>query len=537
MEGGLPERYRREDEMERQRVVHDELITRGLNIISDSYHDAASAACEAAGVAFRRLSPEGKNYRRIVEAAASGEFDLLALGALGLGAVAGSVLGTVCERVVRRCPIDVLVIKDPARAIGEGPLVAALDGSPRSFGALKAALQMGRALGAEVHAVAAYDPYFHTVAFNKISGALSEEAARQFRFEEQEKLHEEIIDSGIAKIYQSHLELARSLAADEGGELACELLEGKPYQVIAEYLSRVNASLVLVGKTGIHADPGLDIGGNAENLLRTAACHIWLGQSSHTPPIEAVARETISWTDEAEQKMTRVPETAREMVRMAIIRFAQESGHTVVTTALIDEATRRFCPDRGGAMDPGETLRWSQEASALLDDVADTALAATIRLRAEKRARRERAATVTPDHVRPFLDSEAAPAPTWTAEAETRMERVPDGFMRTMTRRRVEAFARRHGVTTITRELIDEKYSEWGAGSAKQKTSLEWADSALDRVTRIPDFVRGMVIVEIERCARAMGRERVTDAVIDRARTVWRKAESFHSETDPALYK
>ena len=162
MEGGLPERYRKEQEMEHQREVHDSLITRGLGIISDSYHDSAAPLCEAAGVAYRRLSPEGKNYRRIVEATATGDHDVLALGALGLGVVPGALVGTVCERVVRRSAIDVLMVRGPERALGDGPLVVGLDGSARSFGALKTALDLGRRLGAPVHAVAAYDPYSTT---------------------------------------------------------------------------------------------------------------------------------------------------------------------------------------------------------------------------------------------------------------------------------------------------------------------------------------------------------------------------------------
>ena len=198
MEGGLPDRYRTEDGIEHQRAVHDSLITRGLGIISDSYHDTAAAACAAAGIAYGRLSPEGKNYRQIVEAAATGGFDLLALGAQGLGAVPGAGIGTVCERVARRVTTDLLVVRDPTRAIGEGPLVAAVDGSARGFGALKTALRLGRALGAPVHVVAAYDPYFHYVAFNRIAGVLSDEAGKVFRFKEQEKLHEEIIDDGLA---------------------------------------------------------------------------------------------------------------------------------------------------------------------------------------------------------------------------------------------------------------------------------------------------------------------------------------------------
>ena len=67
-----------------------------------------------------------------------------------------------------------------------------------------------------VKVVAAFDPYYHYVAFNRIAGVLSEEAGKVFRFKDQEKLHEEIIDSGLAKIYDGHLQVAESIAADYG---------------------------------------------------------------------------------------------------------------------------------------------------------------------------------------------------------------------------------------------------------------------------------------------------------------------------------
>ena len=457
MEGGLPERYRGEQEMEKQREVHDDLITRGLNIISNSYHDVSERACADAGLAYRRLSPEGKNYGRIVEAAASGDFDVLALGALGLGSVPGSLIGTVCERVVRRCPIDVLVARDPDRAIGDGPIVVGIDGSPRAFGALKTALDIGRRLGAEVKAVAAYDPYYHYVAFNKISGVLSDEAGKVFRFKEQEKLHEELIDQGIAKIYQSHLDVARQIAEAESVELATELLDGKAFQTILGYLKQVDASLVMVGKTGVHADAGLDIGGNAENLQRLAPCHVWLGQTTYVPPLDVVARETIAWTDEAEQQMTRVPEAARAMVRMAIHRFAQESGHTVITSALIEEATNRFCPHFGGADDTdAASVAWSAAAEDLLRQAADASVAASIRLRAEKRARRDGAKIVAADHVRPFLDEGEAPVPVWQAAALAQLSRIPQ-MVRGSVRRRAEAEA---DAGEVTLEILEQTIAE-----------------------------------------------------------------------------
>ena len=454
MEGGLPSRYREESELERQRQVHDSLITRGLGIIGDSYHDAAEQTCAAAAVPYRRLSPEGKNYRRVAEAAASGEFDLMVLGALGLGAVPDSSIGTVCERTTRRSPIDVLVIRDHNRALGDGPLVVGIDGSPQSFGALKTAIDVGRRLGVAVHAVAAYDPYFHYVAFRRIAGGLSEEAGRVFRFKEQERLHEEIIDDGLAKIYRSHLEIARAVAREDGADIEAVLLDGKPYQAVAQYLAKVRASLLLVGKTGVHADPQLDIGGTTENLLRLAPCHVWIGTATHTPPFDAVARETIAWSVEAEQKIARVPETVQNMVRMVILRYAQEQGHTVITSALVDEATARFCPGHGKARAGGEGMPWSEEANAMVGAEGDASAAADIRLRAEKRARREGAAEVTVDHVRTFLGTELGAPPLWCAAALARLSRVPE-MGRDAVRQRADDRAHKAREPEVTLAMVE----------------------------------------------------------------------------------
>lgn len=456
MEGGLPERYRREREMENQRAVHDDLITRGLTIISDSYHDVAARTCQEAGVAYARLSAEGKNYRRIVETARSGNFDVLALGAVGLGRVEGATVGTVCDRVCRRSPIDTLVIRDPRRAIGDGPLVVGLDGSPHSYGALRTAFAIARAVEAAVHAVAAYDPGFHYVAFDRISGALSDAAAERFRFREQERLHEEIIDSGIARIYRSHLDVAKSMADAIGIPLETRLLEGKPWPAIIGYLNEVRASLVVVGKTGIHADPDLDIGGTAENLLRAAPCSVWLSQTSHTPPFEAVARETISWTEEAEAMLERVPETALSMVRMAIMRFAQETGHTVITTALVEEATERFCPGHGGrGHGPWHTASSHEAPGRLADSGSDTT---------EARPHTEL--------VRATLNAGAARTPVliWSAAALARLARVPE-LVRESLRHRVEALAVGRQAQEINIDVVEEsiRQSRAAMGEAMRK--------------------------------------------------------------------
>ena len=460
MEGGLPERYLEEQEMAYQRDVHDDLITRGLNIISDSYHDAGAAVCERHDVAFKRLSPEGKNYTKIVEAARTGDFDVLALGSLGVGAIPGSVIGTVCERVVRRAPIDCFVARDPAMAIGDGPIVVGLDGSSKSYGALMVALDIATRVGAKVHAVAAYDPYYHYVAFNKIAGVLSEEAGKVFRFKEQEQLHEELIDDGIAKIYQSHLDVAETVAQDLGAEITCKLLDGKPFRAVQQYLDDVGASLLVVGKTGVHADDEMDIGGNAENLLRAAPCHIWLTQSEYTPPLDVVAEETVAWSVEAEQKISKAPSFVRDMARRMVIRHAHKIGHTYITSDIVDQVMMKAMPGFGdkGPNDRGD-LKWSDAAEKLLASVADDAVCDNIRLRAVKRARRDNADTVSAKHVRPFLDLAETEGPSWSAAALARVQRVPE-MVRETVKADVEDMARERDMAEVTLELAEEVIAE-----------------------------------------------------------------------------
>jgi len=582
MEGGLPEQFREEQELERQRDVHDDLISRGLSIITDSYLDQADRCCTAQGIELGRRSLEGKNYRALVDEANSGRHDLLIMGALGLGAIAGNRIGTVCTRVARRSSIDTLVIKDPLRPLGEGPIAVAVDGSTRSYGGLRTALWLAKAWAVPLHVLAAFDPYYHYVAFNRIAGVLSEEASKVFRFKDQEKLHEEIIDSGLAKIYEGHLEVARNIAAEFGQDVETVLLDGKPHDAIEKHLNKLKPSLLVIGKLGIHADPELDIGGNAEALLRNVDCAILLSQRQHQPRIDVVADVTTSWTTEAEGRMENVPVHALNMVRMAILRFAQERGHTVVTASIVDEATAQLCPANAreamaeivAAHDSGELsngqdtlegMEWTGTALELLQSETKSSVRDTIQRRAEKKARRDHKDRVEVEHVSVFLRGQQSASQdfpmqqataggcpfghgsqtditaedeslTWDSAARQRLHRVPEGFIRSMTQRRVEAFAQRKGNTVITLELLEEKYAEWAAGSAKQKAHLNWDDPTWQRIQRIPDFVRGMVIKEIEHCAQELGVNTVTPDVMAHASDAWSDMGIFHSETAPKQY-
>ena len=62
MESGLPEQYRDEKKLKKQREFHNSLIGRGLRMISNPYLDGLDKKCKNEGVPFTRNLQEGKNY-------------------------------------------------------------------------------------------------------------------------------------------------------------------------------------------------------------------------------------------------------------------------------------------------------------------------------------------------------------------------------------------------------------------------------------------------------------------------------------------
>ena len=349
LEPGLPERFHQSEALERLRRIHGDLIGRGLGIISDSYLDVFEQRCREAGVEWKRKALEGRHYAELVKDARDSAYDLLVVGAYGLGWVDRSTLGSVCERVARLVECDLLVARN-GRSPGQGELVVAIDGSDHSFAALKAALGLTHLYGSRVQAVAAYDPFFHGGAFSSLAGVLSGEAARLFRFREQESLHGEIIDTGLESVYRSHLERAQAIAERQGIALRIEVLEGKPFDAVASHCERVRPSLLVVGRVGMHHADGVTLGSTAENLLRAVDCNVLVvnrgvgGSGTEAAPSGASQSggPEIQWDQEAERRLERVPRLVRRMARGRIEAFARERGHRVITLEVYEEARRHF---------------------------------------------------------------------------------------------------------------------------------------------------------------------------------------------------
>ena len=570
MEYTLPEEYKDEHELERQRKIHDSLIAMGLQLISDSYLDVMAKRAEDAGLAFERKMMDGKHYKALIDDCLASDYDLVIMGALGMGAVKDSQLGSVTERFVRRVTRDTLVVRNhDALKDAQGALVVGLDGSPQSFHALRIGLALARAVGRPLQAIAVYDPYLHYAMFNGIVGVLNDKASKIFRFKEQEQLHEEIIDTGLAKIYQSHLEIARKLARDEGVDLQITLLDGKCFEKVLTFARKEQPWLLILGRIGVHSEEGeTDLGSNTENLLRLAPCNVLLTGGKFYPPLDVKAEEIISWTEEAEARMERVPPQVKGVARTALLRYAIEQGHTVITNKVIDEAMAIFMPTRmaekmqilaedvavarlrqetqavtaicsvcgytvkgpnpvvtcpvckaaadkfqvisrdvveaiaaqeGGIEEeeslPGVQVKWSADARDALREVTDAYLRRRAKARVEKYARSKKIPVITTSLALPMIEETvgrdklgagwdtllartkfepaAAPAPAaaegqgsafaWTEDAVARLNRVPAGFMRDMTREEIEKVAAAKGVTGIDLALCEE-----GIGHARE---------------------------------------------------------------------
>ena len=551
MEYSLPEEYLEENELERQRKIHDSLITMGLKLISDSYLEAMKQRCAGEELPFEGRMIDGKHHVEIRRDLEASDADLVVLGALGLGRQRDSQIGSVCERVTRACRQDAWIVKHvPKKGEPErDAILVGIDGSPQSFGALETALALARAFDKRVELISVYDPYLHYLVFNGLVGTLTEKAAKVFRFEEQNQLHEEIIDTGLAQIYQSHLEVAEQMAGAEGTEVRKTLLDGKTFQKIHDHARKTRPWLLVLGRIGVHSDPeDPALGSNSENLLRLSECDVLLTTRIARPELDVRAEKSIRWTVEAEERMQRVPKLVVGIARTAILRLALEKGHSVVTSSLLDEAMARFMPkqapmDRlaeavaiGRAQEQPLAICKSCGLTASEPDPALCTVCGGVVFE-----------VLTAEMVESLVESEggAGDEPTydgrklrWTKDARRALLAIDEAYLRRRTKARIEKSARLRKRKTVTlefaRKLIEEETGLPFAGHTENATDgtesevepepegkrlvarddkrnplfseFDWTEDATARILRVPPgFMRDRTQARIEELAQSKG--------------------------------
>ena len=565
MEYTLPDEYLEETELDRQRKIHDSLITMGLELISESYLEPMKAVCDEADLEFEPKMMDGKHHVEIVRDIRESGYDLTVLGVMGIGRVRDTQIGSVCERVARTADKDVLIVKrlpakatatngngngNRAEADGRDTILVGVDGSPQSFGALMTAIDLAKTFGKKVEAISVYDPYLHYSVFKGVVNVLTERAAKIFRFEEQNQLHEEIIDTGLAQIYQSHLDVAETMATEVGVEVTKTLLDGKAFQKVLDHARKIDPWMLVIGRVGVHSDEGESgLGSNAENLLRSCPCDLLLTTRLEYPELDVKAEESIRWTPEAEERFERVPEQVRGIARTALYRLAVEQGHSVISSDVLDEAMDRYMPKYT-----------ARETEALAEQVA----LQLARSRPTFICRKCGVTSAEPDPVRcGVCGSESFEQITeemldriaemegglevettydgrklkWTADARLALKTIEDAYRRRRAKARIEKKARMSKLPTVTfefaRVMIEDETGEpvtiearehaagtngnGAAEAASDERKLiardddrvpllsnhEWSAEAIERILRVPaGFMRDRTQERVELVAR-----------------------------------
>ncbi len=247
------------------------------------------------------------------------------------------------------------------------------------------------------------------------------------------------------------------------------------------------------------------------------------GDAELIQPLATESSDDVTWSAEAEQRLSRVPGFLRKMVRKRAQDFVRESGETVVSVEhMATLAARRFGEDgppstqespRSGA------LAWTSEAQKYLAGVPGF-MRDGIQEVAESVAREEGRLEVNMKLIR-RLEGEALwqRNRSWEPDAEQELVTMLDSYsatMRTFVQPTMEAAAereakRRSKTATVS---VDDVRTVFTTHTA----AVEWEPEVLRRVESAPEFVRAGIKKAAEFNARREGISTITDDDLTRFR-------------------
>ena len=607
LETGLPARFQTSEEIKRQRKIHDKLIEKGLQLISDSFLDQTEKRCKEAGVTLTRQLLEGINYEEIVREANRGRgrlpsligfdpniadkydggatvrgdvrigengrliaededpdeklagssgraYDLLIMGAHGIGRQPYSQLGGVVSRVLRGVEKDVLIVRNE-RPLDGGSWMVCVDGSSYAYKALRVALEMAREYGAKLFVCSAFDVEYHHAVFGNIKDVLSVQASKVFKFEEQEELHNNIIDKGLLRLCQANLKRASVMAeAYPEVEVETQILIGKPFQCILQWVEEVQPDLLVVARHGNHRIEGTDLGSQAENIVRLAPCNVLLVGTLNVKPeeipwIEEDGQQGLEWTPEAEVRILRVPPFALGIARKAVEEFVLDNYGSGANGTYAGEgggaksATGSNGPGRNDAAASNGSTAAANGVTATFDRVSDAASNGD-------GAHPNAARTAVPP-----LGKDGLPMVTNGRLDEAIRKLLPTHMQLIMGIGTAEelALAEVKAEEAMKRTVVSgsdadpepdavvtAKCPYTGHVSTRARTAADpivWTSESFERLRLVPLIARPLARNTVERFAREHGFWRVTTGVMDENKQAMIEADEFDMDTMLVMFR
>jgi nucleotide-binding universal stress UspA family protein len=602
LESGLPAQFQTPDEIKKQRKIHDKLIEKGLQLISDSFLDQADNRARAAGVPFTRQLLEGINYEEIVREANRGEgrlpsligfdpniadkydggttvrgdvkigangrliaededaddklagtsnrlYDLMVIGAHGIGRQQLSQLGGVTARVLRKIEKDVLIVRD-GQPLEGGKVMVCIDGSSYSYKAMRQALELAREYKATLYVCSAFDVEYHHVVFHNIKDVLSYQASKVFKFEEQEELHNNIIDKGLLKLSQANLKRASAMAAEfPDVDVKTQILVGKPFQVITQWAEELQPSLVIFARHGSHRVDGTDLGSQAENLMRLLLHSVLVIGTQNVKPdeipwIEEDGNTGLEWEPAAEVRILRVPPFALGIARKAVEEYVMETygpggegfgfggrKDSSASAGVSASAERVAVANGNGPANGNGTQQNGNGASSYANGIGHSAPAsapAVETLPVVTSARLDEAIKkLLPTHMQLIMGIGTAEE---LALAEVKAE---EAMKRTV-------------IKGLDADLLPEtpmfeaKCPFTGHITLRERREtdpVEWTAEAFERLRLVPLIARPLARNTVERFAKEHGFWRITTLVMDENKQAMIEADTFDLDTMLVMFK
>tara|TARA_B100001123_G_C15336688_1_gene1033099 strand:+ start:620 stop:2812 length:2193 start_codon:yes stop_codon:yes gene_type:complete len=602
LETGLPAQFQTAQEIKRQRKVHDKLIEKGLQLISDSFLDQTAKACGKAGVPITRQLLEGINYEELIREANSGvgrlpsligfdpniadnydggeitrgdvqidaagkiiaedeehdeklagssgrQYDLMVIGAHGIGKQPLSQLGGVVSRVIKEVEKDTLLIRDDKPLAG-GNWIVCVDGSSYSYKAMRIALEMAREFGAKLYICSAFDVEYHHAVFGNIKDILSAQASKVFKFEEQEELHNNIIDKGLLKLAQANLKRAQVMAGEfPDVEVETQILIGKPFQCIIQWIEEIDPSLLVVARHGGHRIEGTDMGSQAENLCRLSPSNILLVGTLDVRPddipwIEEDGETGLEWSPDAEVRILRVPPFALGIARKAVEEYVLDNYGPGANGTYREEYLIPSSLDAGNGLGANGKLKTNGvsggngitelNGNGTLDAETSDALTASV----------------------PPLGAGGLPMVTSTRLDEAIQKLLPTHMQLIMGIGTAEELAlaevkAEEAMKRTVIEGLDEdplpdvpmvsvKCPYTGHVEERNRTAqdpIQWTHEAFDRLKLVPLIARPLARNTVERFAREHDLWRVTTLVMDENKQAMIEADEFDMDTMLVMFR
>jgi len=386
-----------------------------------------------------------------------------------------------------------------------------LDGSPDADAAAAFALEYALFRGLPVIASHIYDARIHETRFRQMEPGLPEQYQAEEGLKHLRNSHGTLMNDGFQALSRGYMDRFLTMAREAKVEVQVEVEEGRNYVGLQRIAKRVHPGLVALGAAGLGDTGDGMLGSTAARLLRSLDCDLLIGRASAPPKGPVLA--CIDGSPDALAAL----EVARVLTR--------NSGHPLHLVAVYDpKLHQRVFKAMADTMPPeAQAAVGLDKQQDLHESLIDDGLGTLYQT---------------------FLDKAALDLSPEGPEVVTHL--VADKGYRGIISKAEEVHA---GLVCLGRFGHNrEDGSEIGAtaeavvrlapchvhisapptaraaslGGSPMEAEMPWEPEALDRLDRVPRFVRKMAKRSIEAAAREEGAERVTvkhvEAVSERFR-------------------